>query len=109
MKEFNCKASSTRSKCGRAKDTAFTHRHLSPEKEEETSQLDYIIGPRRRDDEVFFHNDERTWATWDHYSINARMQDEGQTTNFPKGRSSIIIHALLPVAEIELNALIMLK
>ena len=32
MKEFNCKATSSWSKCGRAKETAFTHKHLSPEK-----------------------------------------------------------------------------
>ena len=50
LKEFDCKATSTWSKCGRAEETAFTHRHLSPETEQETSQLDYIIGPRRRDD-----------------------------------------------------------
>ena len=39
MKEFNCKATSAWSKCGRAKETAFTHRHLSPKKEKEKSQL----------------------------------------------------------------------
>ena len=85
MKEFNCKATSTWSKCERAKDTAFTHKHLSPEKEEETSQLDYIIGPRRRDDEVHSCNDVRMWAMWDHCSICARIQDEEQTKHFPKG------------------------
>ena len=69
MKEFNCQASSTWSVFGRAREIAFTHRHLSPEKEEETLQLDHIIGPRRRDDDVYICNDERTWATWDHYTI----------------------------------------
>ena len=64
--KFNCKATSAWFKCGRAKETAFTHKHLSPEKEEETSQLDNIIGPRRKDDAVHISNDVRTWATWDH-------------------------------------------
>ena len=76
MKDFECRATSTWCKCGRARETAFTHRHLSPEKEEETSQLYYIIGPRRRDVEVYICNDVRTWATWDHYAIYARIQNE---------------------------------
>ena len=37
-------------------------------KGEETSQSDYIIAPRRRDDEVYICNDVRTWATWNHYT-----------------------------------------
>ena len=78
MKEFNCKATSAWSKCGRTKETAFTHRHLSPEKEEEASQLDFFIGTGRRDDDVYICNDVRTW---DHYAICARIQDEEQTTN----------------------------
>ena len=66
LKEFNCKASSTRSVYGREREDAFTHRHLSPGKKEETSQLDYIIGPMRRDDEICIHNEERKGATRDH-------------------------------------------
>ena len=81
MKEFNCKASSTWSVCGRARETAFTHRHLGPEKKVETSQLDFIIGPMRRNDEVFIHNDVGSWATWDHDPIFAKIQDEEQTKN----------------------------
>ena len=53
MKEFNCKASSTWSVYGREREEAFTHRHLSPGKKEEISQLDYIIGPVGRDDEKY--------------------------------------------------------
>ena len=34
-KGFNCKATSAWSKCGGAKATAFTHKHQSPEKEED--------------------------------------------------------------------------
>ena len=37
MNEFNCKATYTWSVCGRVGETAFTHRHLSPDKKEETS------------------------------------------------------------------------
>ena len=47
--------------------------------------MDYIIGPRRRNDEENIRNDVRTWATWDHYPIYDRIQDEEQTKNFPKG------------------------
>ena len=42
------------------------------------SQLDYIIGPRRRDDEVHICNDVRTWATRDHYLGHARIQEYKQ-------------------------------
>ena len=35
---------------------AFTHRHL-----------DYVIGPMRRNDEVYIHNALRQWAIWDHF------------------------------------------
>ena len=36
MKEFNCKATSNMVQVRKGKRTAFTHRHLSPEEEEET-------------------------------------------------------------------------
>ena len=75
MKVFNCKATSTWSQCGRAQETAITHKHLSQEKEEETSQFGYNVGPRRRDDEVYISNDVRTWARWDHHS--KKCQDTG--------------------------------
>ena len=84
MTEFNCKASSTWSVCGRERDDAFTHRHSSQGMKKETSQQDYIIGPARRGDEIYIHNEERIWATWNHYSISARRQEEGRTNNFKK-------------------------
>ena len=71
--------------CGGAKETAFTHKHLSPEKEEETSQLGYNNGPRRRADEVYICNGVRTWATWDHHTQKVPV-DEEQTESFPKGK-----------------------
>ena len=74
MQEFNCKVTSTWSVCGRAKDNACTLRHLSPAKKEETSQLDCIIGPMRRNDEVYIHNDVRTWSTWDHNLVMRRYR-----------------------------------
>ena len=40
----------------------------------------------RRKDEVYIHNDVRTWAMWDHYPICARIQDEEQTKNSAKGK-----------------------
>ena len=50
MKELHCKASSTWSVCGREKEEAFTtHRQLGDRRQELKSQLDYIIGPKRRD------------------------------------------------------------
>ena len=69
MKEFNCKASSTWSVCGREREGAFAYRHLSPGRNEEISKLDFIIGPMRRDDEIYIHNEEMIWATWDHCPI----------------------------------------
>ena len=57
----------------------------STEKKDDTSQLDYNIGPMRRHDEVYIHNGVRTWATWDHLPTCARIHDEKQT-NFPKGK-----------------------
>ena len=32
------------------------HRHFVPDKKEEISQLDCIIGPMRRNDEIYIHN-----------------------------------------------------
>ena len=57
MKEFDCKVSSTWSVCGKVRAEAFTHRHLSQDKKEEISQLDYIIGPKRASDKSYIHND----------------------------------------------------
>ena len=76
MKEFDCEVSSAWSECGRVKAEAFTNRHLSPEKEEKISQLNCIIGPMRRNDEIHIHTARRLWATWDHYPIFARIQEE---------------------------------
>ena len=67
MKEFDCRVSSTRSVCGKVRAEAFTHRHLGKDRREELSQLDYILGPMRRNDEIYIHNARRLWATWDHY------------------------------------------
>ena len=52
---------------------------------QETSQQDYIIRPARRDDEMHIPNEERIWTTWNHYSISARVQEEGRTNNSKKG------------------------
>ena len=68
-KEFDCNVSSTWSLCGKVSAEAFTHRHLGKDRKEELSQLDYIIGPMRRNDEVYIHNERSLWATWDHYLI----------------------------------------
>ena len=84
MKEFNCKATSTLPKCGRAKETAFTHKQLGQKRQEVTSLLDHIVGPRRRDKDVYKCNDVRTWATWDHYPRYARIQEEEKSQSFPK-------------------------
>ena len=62
---------------------------LSPDKKEETSQLDYIIGPMRRNDEDI-HNDGRLWATWDHYPVYARIQEAGRSKILQKGKKKWI-------------------
>ena len=58
MKEFDCKVSSAWSLCGRTRE-AFAHRHSSPEQKQEISQLDHIIGPMRRNYEIYIHNEGR--------------------------------------------------
>ena len=40
------------------------------------SQLDYIIGPTGRRDDVRICNDNKAWATWDHYPIHARIYED---------------------------------
>ena len=35
---------------------------------EDISQLNHIIGPMSRDDEIYMHNEGRLWSTWDHYT-----------------------------------------
>ena len=37
-----------------------------------------------RYNEVYIHNDERTWATWDHHPFYARIQEDGHSNNFEK-------------------------
>ena len=73
MKEFNCKAFSTRSICGRERANTVTHRHFESRK-------------RRHRSWNTSRNDERAWATWDHNPIYARTREEKQTTNFAKGK-----------------------
>ena len=64
----------------RSKRTCFHAQTL--ERRKETSQLDYIIGPMRRNDEEYIHNDERTWTTWDHYSEEVDwMETEDRRAN----------------------------
>ena len=57
MKEFNCKASSSWSKCGRDRETAFTHRQLGEKGQEWKAQLDHIIGRRWKSDEAHTYID----------------------------------------------------
>ena len=84
MKEFDCEVPSTWSACGTVRAEAFTHRHLGKDRKEELSQLDCIIGPMRRNDEVSIHNAGRLWATWDHYPIFARIEEEPHVNVFQK-------------------------
>ena len=51
------------SACGKGRAEASTHRHFSPDEEEEISQLDHIIGPMRRNEEIYIHNEGRLLAT----------------------------------------------
>ena len=55
-----------------------------PFEKEETSQLDCIIGPMRRNDEVYILIAGRSWATWDHCPIFARIQGGAHATFFQK-------------------------
>ena len=62
------------------------HEHSSPGSKEDISQLNHIIGPMRRDDEIYMHNEGRLWSTWDHYPIYAGIQEDGHTKKNQKGR-----------------------
>ena len=84
MKELDCKVSLTWSVFGKGRAEAFTHRHKSPDTTEEISQLDYIIGPVKRNDDIYIHNAGRLWQFWDHYPIFARTQEEAHTKVFQK-------------------------
>ena len=84
MKEFDCTVSSTWSVCGKVRAEAFTHRHFGQDREEELSQLHYIIGPMRRSVEIYIHNEGRLWATWDHYPIFERIHEEPHVKVFQK-------------------------
>ena len=77
---------STWSKCGRGKETAFTHKHLGQKKQEETSQLGYIVGTGRRDDDVYICNDVRLWDTWDHYRYMPGYRKKSKQKVFQKER-----------------------
>ena len=74
----------TWSKCGKGREEAFKHRHLRQVEKYEISQLDYIIGPMRRNDEIYIHNEGRLWATLDHFPIFARVQEEAHAIVFQK-------------------------
>ena len=63
---------STWSKCGRDKETAFTHRQLGERRQEWKAQLDHIIGPRWRSDEAYIYNDVTIRDGWDHYPMTRR-------------------------------------
>ena len=74
MKEIDCAVSSTWSVCEKVRAEA-----LRKDRKEELSQLDYIIGPMRRNDEVYIHNARRLWATWDHCPFFARRRTTCQS------------------------------
>ena len=86
MKEFDCKVSSTWSVCGKVRAEAVTHKHLGKDRKEDLSQLDYIIGPVGRNDEVYIHNAGRLWhgPPWDHYPLFARIEEEPHVKVFQK-------------------------
>ena len=68
-------------------------------KEEETSQLDFNIGPRKRDDEAYICNDVRAWAT----NVGPpRIQDEKQTNRqFSERKEKEKVDRLETKAEID--------
>ena len=65
MKEFNCKATSTWSKCGQ-KQRPLRTANLEKKRQEWKAQLDYIVGPRGRNDDAYIYNDVKLWESLDH-------------------------------------------
>ena len=90
MKEFNCKATSTCSKYGREKETAFMDRQLGERRQEWKAQLDCIIGPRWRSDEAYIYNDVKMWDLWDQklQSHGADIGDDRSGTKYLHDSSS---------------------
>ena len=56
MKESASEVFSTWLVCEKVTAEASTHGHLGKDRKEELSQPDCIIGPMRRNDEVYIHN-----------------------------------------------------
>ena len=78
--------SSTWSVCGKVGAEAFTHRHLSPEKKRINSQLDHIIGPMRRSDEIYIHNARRLYGQFGTTTLFSREHKKNHTSkSFKKG------------------------
>ena len=57
-------------------------------KKKKKSKLDYIIGPKDRSDDIYIRNDNKAWATWDHYPIHAIIC-EGQPDGGPLRKKKI--------------------
>ena len=89
MKEFNCKVSSTWSVYGREREKFLHAQALEPRKERgDIGSRNYVIGPMRRYDEKYIHNDGREhWQTWNLYPFMQRIQEEAQTNKFTKGET----------------------
>ena len=72
------------SRRGRAKDEASTLRPLGDRMQEWKSQVDYINGPRGRNDDAYIYNGVKLWDSWDHCLVYARIQEGESARNFPE-------------------------
>ena len=70
----------------KGKETAFTHTQPGERRQEQKSQLDYIIGLRREDDDAIVYNDDKLWDIGDRYLISTRIQEGKSSKKSIKAR-----------------------
>ena len=87
MKEFNCKVTSTWSSWDNEREMAFTDREFGKGWKGRTTQLDYIIGPKRTSGKAFIRHDLKIWDSWDHYPIFASIHEEDDKKYFLQRRN----------------------
>ena len=61
-----------------------SHRQYGNDGNGRTTQLGYIIGPKRTSDKAYIHNDDKIWDTWDHYPIYASTHEDDARNYFPR-------------------------
>ena len=59
----------------------FTHRQFGKDGRGRTTQLDYIVAPKRALDQAYIHYDVLLWHARDHFPIYATIQEDDVKTD----------------------------